>query len=160
MYALDRGLAAKSAARCGENVARQPGEIYPDTRRKKRVESVFGRAGALTGRELNQLAALRDDSLGKQKAGGQFVVLTRRPHCHSDVAAPHPNFQRFFSRQQIAPPAEGLARPSALHFHGDNLGTRTVWSGIGFCHSAVCDQESPGAALRNRLNEIKTIFPL
>ena len=53
---------------------------------------------------MNDLAQIRTrahDSLGKKKAGGEFLVVTGRAHGDGDRVLSDPDFQRLFDRYLI-----------------------------------------------------------
>ena len=95
MYRIDRRFAAQSAARAGENVACEPLEIDRHFGREKDIQDIASFV-AIAMLDAEQILRTVDDSLGEKKAGGQFGVVARRAHRHTDGPAANADLQWLF----------------------------------------------------------------
>ena len=101
---LNGSLAAQSAARRGEDMSRELREVHLDARCKEDIDDVaVGVAGGSGDFENVRLGA--DESLRHEKAGGQFVIVSRRAHGHDDGAGVHLDVEGFLGGQMIPRPA-------------------------------------------------------
>ena len=111
-------LAAESAAARDGAEALGSSRREFNGRREFQIDYIFGRSG-----EGLQIRSLSDDRFGKEKAGCQFIIVSRRAHRGCDRAIANPNLERLFDRDLIGDAfmaavflsANDASRPDSLH---------------------------------------------
>src|SRR5208282_3943819 len=120
---VDRGLAAKPAARRNREVALQSLAQLFSRRVKDDIDDVRFRPSIAPADAANLIdfASRGDKSFREQKSGDQLFIMTGRAHRDREAASAEPNFERLFHgevflplRENAGAPLESFARASSL----------------------------------------------
>ena len=109
-HRFDGRLAANSATARSKNVTRQLTQI--DFLLQRYLQRIADCLRIEVGTVLNfyNIIGRLDHALSEKKSRDQLLIMTWRPHHHSDALPVHPNFQWLFHRHLVA-----LLHPTAFH---------------------------------------------